>query len=75
MIGNAASGEDISRDIAKVAKDVHISGRTWGSSVDFGEPVGQHSNIFRHSTVTTFHSFSLSIHSWTIFWAILCSFQ
>lgn len=56
VIGNAASGEDISRDIAQVAKEVHISGRTWGSPVDFGEPVDQHSNIYRHSTVTSLRS-------------------
>ncbi len=51
VIGNAASGEDISRDIAQVAKEVHISGRTWDSPVNFSEPMGQHSNIYRHSTV------------------------
>lgn len=51
VIGNAASGEDISREIADVAKEVHISGRTWSASVDFSEPIGQHGNIWRHSTV------------------------
>lgn len=51
VIGNAASGEDISREIADVAKEVHISGRTWSASVDFSEPIGQHGNIWRHSTI------------------------
>ena len=51
VIGNAASGEDISRELARVAKDVHLSGRTWSSNVDFSEPLGEHKNLWRHSTV------------------------
>ncbi|KAG0606057.1 hypothetical protein M758_9G109900 [Ceratodon purpureus] len=51
VIGNAASGEDISREIARVAKEVHISGRTWSSNVDFSEPIGDHGNIWRHTMI------------------------
>jgi cation diffusion facilitator CzcD-associated flavoprotein CzcO len=53
VIGNAASGQDISREIARVAKEVHVSGRTWNPDVDFSEPIGEHGNIWLHSTVTT----------------------
>ena len=51
VIGNAASGTDIARELADFAKEVHISGRTWSSSVDFSEPDGPNANIWRHSVV------------------------
>ncbi|KAH8964985.1 hypothetical protein BDL97_04G093800 [Sphagnum fallax] len=46
-----AFGMDISRNVANVAKEVHLSGRSWNSSVDFAKPMGQHQNIWPHSTV------------------------
>jgi len=51
IIGTQASGLDISRDVAHVAKEVHLSARNWNSSVDFAKPMGQHQNIWPHSTV------------------------
>jgi cation diffusion facilitator CzcD-associated flavoprotein CzcO len=61
MVGNGSSAEDISRDIAQVAKEVHISGRTWdmwsswnrSEFVDFSKPRGPYGNIWLHSTVRT----------------------
>jgi cation diffusion facilitator CzcD-associated flavoprotein CzcO len=51
IIGTQPSGLDISRDVALVAKDVHLSARNWKTSVDFAKPMGQHQNIWPHSDV------------------------
>jgi len=51
VIGTGASSDDISRELAEVAKEVHVSGRSWKSSVEFAKPVGRHQNIWLHSTV------------------------
>ena len=51
VIGNATSGADIARELADFAKEVHISGHTWSSSVDFLEPDGPNANIWRHFVV------------------------
>ncbi|CAK9875472.1 unnamed protein product [Sphagnum jensenii] len=51
IIGTQPSGMDISRDVANVAKEVHLSGRSWNSPIDFAKPMGQHQNIWPHSTV------------------------
>jgi cation diffusion facilitator CzcD-associated flavoprotein CzcO len=51
VIGTGASSDDISRELAEVAKEVHVSGRSWKSSVEFAKPVGRHQNIWLHSMV------------------------
>jgi cation diffusion facilitator CzcD-associated flavoprotein CzcO len=51
VIGTGASSDDISRELAEVAKEVHVSGRSWKSSVEFANPVGRHQNIWLHSMV------------------------
>ncbi|CAM6023625.1 unnamed protein product, partial [Sphagnum balticum] len=51
IIGAQPSGLDISRDVARVAKEVHLSARSWNPSVDFAKPMGLRQNIWPHSTV------------------------
>ncbi|KAI5082142.1 hypothetical protein GOP47_0001885 [Adiantum capillus-veneris] len=51
VIGNSSSGSDISREIATVAKEVHLVGRTWDSGVDLKKPAGPSQNIFLHPMV------------------------
>lgn len=55
VIGNSSSGSDISREIANVAKEVHLVGRTWDSSVDLKAPAGPLQNIFLHPMVKSAH--------------------
>jgi glutamyl-tRNA reductase len=55
VIGTGASSDDISRELAEVAKEVHVSGRSWKSSVEFAKPVGRHQNIWLHSMVKCAH--------------------
>ena len=53
MIGNSASGRDISRDMVGVAKEVHVACRTIAD-----EKVGKHpgyDNMWLHSMVTIVH--------------------
>lgn len=49
LIGSSASADDISRDIAKVAKEVHIASRSAQIGVNGKLPV--HDNIWLHSMV------------------------
>jgi len=71
VIGNFASGADISRDIAKVAKEVHIASRA--SEFDTYEklPVPRN-NLWIHSEVkqTNFilfnHNFDFNLYSWNL---------
>ncbi|CAM6012070.1 unnamed protein product [Sphagnum balticum] len=49
IIGAQPSGADISRDVAAVAKEVHLSARSWRPSVDLAKPMGQLQNIWPHS--------------------------
>ncbi len=51
IIGFQPSGLDISRDTALVAKEVHLSARTWKAQVDFAKPMGQRQNIWPHTAV------------------------
>ncbi|MCO5597719.1 hypothetical protein L7F22_051800 [Adiantum nelumboides] len=51
VIGNSSSGSDISREIAAVAREVHLIGRTWDSGVDLKKPTGLLQNIFLHPMV------------------------
>lgn len=54
LIGSSASGVDISRDIATVAKEVHVSSR----STPDGQPVTKqpgHDNIWLHSVIESAH--------------------
>ena len=55
VIGNSVSGMDISKDIAEVAKEVHVSARKWppgSSNVDvFEHPSGSRGNIWSRSMV------------------------
>lgn len=54
-IGNSSSGSDISREIATVAKEVHLVGRTWDSHVDMEKPLGVLQNIVLHPMVKSAH--------------------
>lgn len=49
VIGNYASGADISRDIASVAKEVHIASRT--IAYDIYEKLPGLTNLWLHSMV------------------------
>lgn len=49
MIGSSASGIDISRDIAKVAKEVHVSSRS--TSTETYEKLPGYDNLWLHPTV------------------------
>jgi len=64
VIGNYASGADISRDIAKVAKEVHIASRASESDTYQKLPVPQN-NLWVHSEVklTTSLYLNLSNHA------------
>lgn len=55
IIGNSSSGTDISREIATVAKEVHLVGRTWESCVDMRKPIGSLQNIILHPMVKSAH--------------------
>lgn len=50
VIGNFASGADISRDISKVAKQVHIASRAIKSDTFEKRPV-PNNNLWMHSEV------------------------
>jgi len=52
VIGNFASGADISRDISKVAKEVHIASRASKSNTFEKRPV-PNNNLWMHSEVKT----------------------
>ncbi|XP_023643007.1 flavin-containing monooxygenase FMO GS-OX2 isoform X1 [Capsella rubella] len=54
VIGNFASGADISRDIAKVAKEVHIASRAREHDT-YEKPPMPHSNLWVHSEIDTAH--------------------
>ncbi|CAN4097761.1 unnamed protein product [Withania somnifera] len=54
LIGGAASATDISREIAEVAKEVHISSRSATSGVPMKLPV--YDNIYLHNTIETVDS-------------------
>lgn len=56
MIGNFASGADISRDISKVAKEVHIASRASGPDTFEKRPVPKN-NLWMHSEVKLDHLF------------------
>lgn len=49
LIGSAASADDISRDIARVAKEVHIASRS--AQIDEIGKIPGHDNIWLHSMV------------------------
>jgi len=49
LIGNSSSGVDISRDIATVAKEVHIA--AWSLQEDKLGKVSGHQNMWLHSMV------------------------
>jgi len=49
VIGSSASGVDICRDIAQVAKEVHVSSRS--TSPDTYEKLTGYENLWLHSTV------------------------
>ena len=51
VIGSSASGVDISRDIAKVAKEVHVSSRS--TSPDTYEMLPGYDNLWLHPVVLT----------------------
>ncbi|KAK4389453.1 Flavin-containing monooxygenase FMO GS-OX-like 4 [Sesamum angolense] len=53
VIGSAASADDISRDISKVAKEVHITSR----SIETGRlgKLSGHDNIWLHSMINSVH--------------------
>uniref|UniRef100_A0A1J3CZB7 Flavin-containing monooxygenase n=1 Tax=Noccaea caerulescens TaxID=107243 RepID=A0A1J3CZB7_NOCCA len=53
VIGNYASGADISRDIASVAKEVHIASRTIAS--DIYEKLPGLTNLWLHSMIESSH--------------------
>eukprot|EP00250_Pteridium_aquilinum_P006132 c16108_g1_i2 orf=97-1701(-) len=55
VIGNSSSGSDIAREIAAVAKEVHLVGRTWDSCVDMEKPVGSLQNLLLHPMVQSAH--------------------
>lgn len=62
VIGNFASGADISRDVAKVAKEVHIASR--GREADTYEKLSvPTNNLWIHSEVKLT----------TLFWIIISS--
>jgi len=46
IVGNSNSGEDICREVASVAKAVHVCARAY-AGVDPGPPAGTSSNIHR----------------------------
>lgn len=52
IIGNSSSAVDISREIAKYAKEVHISSRTL--STEFPKKQPGYDNMWLHSTVLFF---------------------
>ncbi|AEE33979.1 flavin-monooxygenase glucosinolate S-oxygenase 4 [Arabidopsis thaliana] len=54
VIGNFASGADISRDISKVAKEVHIASRASKSNTFEKRPV-PNNNLWMHSEIDTAH--------------------
>ncbi|CAH8256108.1 unnamed protein product [Arabidopsis lyrata] len=54
VIGNFASGADISRDIAQVAKEVHIASRASESDTYKKLPV-PHNNLWIHSEIDSAH--------------------
>jgi hypothetical protein len=52
VVGASNSGEDISREVASVASQVHVCARSWKGGVadaDGTKPYGKRSNIFRHA--------------------------
>lgn len=49
LIGSAASADDISRDIAQVAKEVHIASRSVQNSMSRKQPA--HDNMWLHPMV------------------------
>ncbi|ESQ35611.1 hypothetical protein EUTSA_v10007557mg [Eutrema salsugineum] len=51
VIGSSASGVDISRDIAKVAKEVHVSSRS--TSPETYEKLPGYDNLWLHPTIET----------------------
>ncbi|XP_010533773.1 PREDICTED: flavin-containing monooxygenase FMO GS-OX-like 2 [Tarenaya hassleriana] len=53
VIGSSASGIDISRDIARVAAEVHISSRS--TLTDTFEQLPGHENLWLHSTIQSVH--------------------
>ncbi|ESQ29138.1 hypothetical protein EUTSA_v10023453mg [Eutrema salsugineum] len=50
VIGNFASGADISRDISKVAKEVHIASRAGGPDT-YEKLAGHKNNLWMHSQI------------------------
>lgn len=56
VIGNFASGADISRDISKVAKEVHIASRACGPDT-YKELPGDKNNLWMHSEVNNLDNF------------------
>lgn len=53
LIGSAASAVDISREVATVAKEVHIAGRSVEED-KLGNVPG-HDNVWLHSMVKLYH--------------------
>ncbi|XP_026439804.1 flavin-containing monooxygenase FMO GS-OX-like 4 isoform X2 [Papaver somniferum] len=53
VIGTSASGQDISRDIAEAAKEVHIAGRSLTEGVPTRLP--GHENMWLHSMIESAH--------------------
>ncbi|CAN6460764.1 unnamed protein product [Victoria cruziana] len=53
LIGDAASGSDISRDIAPMAKEVHVSSRS--ASIESTKRLPGHDNIWLHPTIKSAH--------------------
>ncbi|KAL3699201.1 hypothetical protein R1sor_017223 [Riccia sorocarpa] len=51
IIGNANSGGDISKEVATVAKEVHISARTWPVEQQSVSEGGPRKNIWHHPLV------------------------
>lgn len=51
LIGNSASAQDISRDIAGVAKEVHVARRSSGAAICEKEP--GYDNMWLHPMVET----------------------
>lgn len=58
VLGASASGEDISRELATVAAEVHLSARSWQNPewAKATEPIGPRRNLWRRANLARLHA-------------------
>lgn len=55
VVGNSQSGQDISIEMAEVAKEVHMSSRSLKISEGLSKVISKHENFHLHPQVSRFN--------------------